>query len=350
MKRNSLKKDSFIVGIWIGLCTVFGLFVADAGEAALHKNAAVKGQIVSLQENEIGYDEERLKRRLGVKSLRGADLSGADLRWLYLQEADLAKANLQGANLKGANLRKANLQGADLRGANLSKTNLKDVDLRGADLTGVQNLTIRQITTTVYDKETKFPDGMTFRDIPKYNKDRLRSALGVKMLDGVEAQGMILRWADFEGAEMPWSSFQKADLTGANLSHTNLSASNLRGANLLEADLQKANLKNASLQGANLVQANLQGADLSGASLQGTNLSGANLQKAKLLAANLTGANLSGSDLSGVDLRGADLREVKNITMNQLAQTIVDIRTRLPEGITFKQIQQHKTGVVPESL
>jgi hypothetical protein len=30
---------------------------------------------------------------------------------------------------------------------------------------------------------------------------------------------------------------------------------------------------------------------------------------------------------------------VKNITMKQLAQAIVDIRTRLPEGITFKQIQ-----------
>jgi hypothetical protein len=51
-----------------------------------------------------------------------------------------------------------------------------------------------------------------------------------------------------------------------------------------------------------------------------------------------------------VDLRGADLREVKNITMKQLALAIVDMRTRLPEGITFKQIEQHKTGVVPESL
>ena len=78
---------------------------------SLLKNTDVKGQIVALQENDIGYDEERLKRRLGVKSLRGADLSGVDLRWLYLQETDLAQANLQGANLKGTNLRKANLRG-----------------------------------------------------------------------------------------------------------------------------------------------------------------------------------------------------------------------------------------------
>ena len=84
MKKNNSKKSFFIIGFWIGLCIVFGLPVLNAGDVALYKNAAVKGQIVALQENDIGYDEERLKRRLGVKSLRGANLSGADLRWLYL--------------------------------------------------------------------------------------------------------------------------------------------------------------------------------------------------------------------------------------------------------------------------
>ncbi|MBT3881043.1 MAG: pentapeptide repeat-containing protein [Candidatus Scalindua sp.] len=350
MKKNSSKKNLLIISFGIGLYTIFGSFVADAGEATLYNKAVVKGRVVALQENDIGYDEDKLKRRLGVKSLRGADMSGFDLRWLYLQEADLARANLQGANLKGVNLRKANMQGADLRGADLAGANLKDVDFRGADLTGVQNFILKQITATVYDKETKFPDGITFGDIPKYNKDSLKRALGVKMLEGADAKGMVLRWGNFEGAEMPWSSFKEADLTGANLSHTNLSAANLRNANLLKADLQKANLKNASLQGANLMQANLQGVDLTNASLQGSNLSGADMQKAKLQATNLTGANLSGTDLRSVDLRGADLRGVKNITMKQLAQVIVDIRTRLPEGITFKQIKQFKAGMIPGSL
>jgi Uncharacterized low-complexity proteins len=350
MENNSSKKNLLIIGFGIGLYTVFGSFVSDAGEVALYNKAVVKGRVVALQENDIGYDEDKLKRRLGVKSLRGADLSGYDLRWLYLQEADLARANLQGVNLKGANLRNANLQGADLRGADLTGANLKDVDFRGADLTGVQNFILKQITATVYDKETKFPDGITFGDVPKHNKDSLKRALGVKMLEGVKAKGMILRWGNFAGAEMPWSSFQKADLTGANLSHTNLSASNLREANLLEADLQKANLKNASMQGANLMQVNLQEADLTGANLQDANLSGADLQKAKLSSVNLSGANLSGVDLHGVDLRGADLRKVKNITIKQLASAIIDIRTRLPEGITFKQIEQHKSGAILESL
>jgi hypothetical protein len=190
MKRSSLKSGSLVVFFVVGLCYVFGLSSTGAGEVALHKSVAVKGKRVVPQEGEFGYDEECLKRRLGVKSLRGANLSGRDLRWLYLQEADLSKANLQGANLKGINLRKAKLRGADLQGADLSGANLKDVDLCGADLTGSENLVIRQIITTVYDKETKFPDGLTFRDIPKYNKDSLMSALGVKMLEGAEAKGM----------------------------------------------------------------------------------------------------------------------------------------------------------------
>lgn len=345
MKKRRLKKDSFIVGFGIVLCTIFGMPTSDASEAGLHEKATLKGQTVALQDDNVGYDVEELKRKLGVDSLVGADLSGADLRWNYLQEANLKKANLQGTDLKGTNLRKANLQGADLRGANLSEANLEETDLRGADLTGVQNLILRQIVVAVYDKETKFPEGVTFGDIPKYNKDRLRSTLGVKTLVGVEAKGMILRWGDFKGADMQWATLQRTDLTGANLSETNLSAANLHGTNLSEVDLQKANLKNASLEGANLMQANLQEADLTGADLQGANLSGADLHKTKLLAANLTGANLSGVDLRSVDLRGADLREVKNITMKQLAQAIVDGRTRLPEGMTFKQIKQRKAGL-----
>ena len=140
MKKSSSIKSLLIVGFWIGLCTVCGLSVADADEVILHKIVAVKGQIVAaLQEGDIGYDEERLKRRLGVKSLRGANLSGLDLRWLYLQETDLAKANLQGANLKGANLsEKQTCEGPIYAGQIFPVQTLQDVDLRGANLTGAQ--------------------------------------------------------------------------------------------------------------------------------------------------------------------------------------------------------------------
>ena len=64
-------------------------------------------------------------------NLRGADLSGADLRGAHLRRADLS-----GADLSGAHLRRADLRGADLRGAHLSGADLRWADLSGADLSG----------------------------------------------------------------------------------------------------------------------------------------------------------------------------------------------------------------------
>ena len=48
----------------------------------------------------------------------------------------LRKANLRGANLFGADLRRANLYGADLSRADLTWANLYGADLYGADLSG----------------------------------------------------------------------------------------------------------------------------------------------------------------------------------------------------------------------
>ena len=68
---------------------------------------------------------------VNADTLRGANLSGADLRG-----ANLRGANLSGADLRGANLRGANLDGADLSGANLTRAYLNGAYLTGANLTG----------------------------------------------------------------------------------------------------------------------------------------------------------------------------------------------------------------------
>jgi len=68
--------------------------------------------------------------------LRGADLSGANLRGADLSSADLSGANLSGANLRSADLSGANLSGADLRSADLRSANLRSADLSGANLSG----------------------------------------------------------------------------------------------------------------------------------------------------------------------------------------------------------------------
>jgi uncharacterized protein YjbI with pentapeptide repeats len=73
--------------------------------------------------------------------MRGADLQGADLRDANLWRIDLLGANLREANLNRADLRwarlaRSNLTGASLRAANLRGADLRDAEIAGADLRG----------------------------------------------------------------------------------------------------------------------------------------------------------------------------------------------------------------------
>ncbi len=62
---------------------------------------------------------------------------------------DLSGANLIEADLSGANLIGADLSGADLCEADLNKAVLHGADLYKADLTGAQDLTAKQLITTI---------------------------------------------------------------------------------------------------------------------------------------------------------------------------------------------------------
>ncbi len=84
------------------------------------------------------------KANLIEADLTGANLYGADLSKANLYKANLTGANLYGADLSEADLSKANLYGADLIGADLSGANLY-----GADLSGAQDLTAKQLITTI---------------------------------------------------------------------------------------------------------------------------------------------------------------------------------------------------------
>jgi Pentapeptide repeats (8 copies) len=75
----------------------------------------------------------------------------ADLSWANLAEADLSEAELSAANLTYANLR-----GASLRGTNLLVADLNHAILIGADLRDTHNLSLEQVTTTLYDATTLF--------------------------------------------------------------------------------------------------------------------------------------------------------------------------------------------------
>lgn len=58
-----------------------------------------------------------------------------------------------------------------------------------------------------------------------------------------------------------------------------------------------------------------------------------NLTRANLSGASLRGANLDGALLKGADLRGADFTGAKNLTIDQLADALIDETTILPDYI-----------------
>ena len=99
-----------------------------------------------------------------LNNLRGADLSGSDLRDTKFSKADLSGANLRNTDLRNAyfgdaDLGSANLSGADLRGAyfggaDLFWADLSGADLRGVDLSGVY-LSTTNLTGAIVDENTK---------------------------------------------------------------------------------------------------------------------------------------------------------------------------------------------------
>ncbi len=62
---------------------------------------------------------------------------------------DLSKANLYEADLSEADLSGADLTGANLTGTNLYKADLSMADLSGASLSVAQDLTAKQLITTI---------------------------------------------------------------------------------------------------------------------------------------------------------------------------------------------------------
>lgn len=183
-------------------------------------------------------------------SLRGADLTGTNLRFADLADADLQNIRAMGAEFGGATLRDGDLRGADLGGSDL-----RDVDLTGANLNGAN-----------------------------------------------------LREADLRGSDL-----RGASLVGASLREANLEEADLHGADLRRCDLQRAGLRRVVFTGADLTDADLQGADLmetdfTGAVLRDADLGRTNLHRVTLRDADLRGVRLASADYSFFDFPFRQLR------------------------------------------
>jgi uncharacterized protein YjbI with pentapeptide repeats len=160
----------------------------------------------------------------GIKTLKGFDLSGANL----------ANANFEGAQLDMVTLQRSRLSGANFEKASLLQADLHKSDLENSNFEGAQ-------------------------------------------LNDVNLQGSRLFGANFKNAHLA-----KADLRGANLTNVNFERAQLNDVNLQGSELSGVNFKDASLAHANLQysrlylsSSNFENVDIDGADFRGVAISDA---------------------------------------------------------------------------
>ena len=163
---------------------------------------AVLAEDASLDQR--GLVADLVKRR---RTLRRADLSGADLSRLDLRGASLPEARLDGANLSHALLEEASMRGASFVGANLKGARLDDAvceavvadgaNLSGASLRRAWLLDARAV-------------GARFDDADLAGADM--SGAHVK---GSHFQRAVMQDVRFADAELYGNDFREADLTSS---------------------------------------------------------------------------------------------------------------------------------------
>jgi uncharacterized protein YjbI with pentapeptide repeats len=168
------------------------------------------------------------KRKSELDLVKGAQLSGVDLRFANARGAFLARAVLSGAHLDGADLSTSDLRSADLEWAYLAGAHLELADLEGADLTGAE-------LTRTHMRDANF-------------------------------RGATLSFAKLKDAELVRTDLSGATLNGADLTHADLSGAVLSGADLTSRPLMVSELLFSGLGGsadsdANLTSANVEFAD-----------------------------------------------------------------------------------------
>ncbi len=252
------------------------------------------------------------KGKEGAKAdLEGANLEGVDLQETELSNANLQNINLQEANLVGACLEKANLQGAILGLANLERACLNKANLQLADLceaslkmADLQEANLTQAYLMMANLQEAILNNSNLLEANLEEASLVKASLLEAHLDKANLIRATLYEADLRGATL-----QKANLKGANLQAAILPKADLRSANLQDAKLKETNLIHSNMRDAVLIRTQLEGADLQGADLRESNLIAADLYGANLTDANLQGASLINSDCRNATLHEANLKE-----------------------------------------
>ncbi len=277
--------------------------------------------------------------------LRDARLSGVSMERSNLKGAKLEEATLDAARLNNADLRDASLQGASLKGTVLqgarlsAETNLKGARLEGADL---RNVTLLEVPLT----------GGHIDSATRFDREGLR---------GANASGAVFHAMLFDGLDIRKANFRNAMLEGAIFrnvragSQTRFDNAVMRKATFqcepapepadVAEDAPVRRFKNSHFDFAKLQDstfgpclmpqsifegASLQRATFTGTILTNSEFTGATLDNARFLG----GADLEDATFEGARLIGTDLSGAKNLTANQLEEACGDAKTRLPDYLS----------------
>ena len=199
------------------------------------------------------------------------------------------KVNLSGANLKEADLRGARLTGADLRNSNLSEADLSGAIFEGADLSNCncirtyfsntheqKPLTIKGLIPSNFYKTKYTPDLKIIKD--NFSFADLRNAI----FTGADLTNAWINGVDLSGAKFEYAKLFNSMLNDAILSKADFWETDLSDSKLFDADLTGAKFKYVKLNRAQLVDAICVDSNFDCADFTRANISGANFTKANM--------------------------------------------------------------------
>jgi uncharacterized protein YjbI with pentapeptide repeats len=287
---------------------------------------------------------------LSGENLRGVDLRKADATGVVLDGADIRDAHLRGMQLAQSNLRAADLRNAKLDGVLLVGADLRDAQLQEATFAGAQLKGVR------FSEKTDMR-GARFEGADLRGVDLKQAPLaGVVMstatqLDPDGLRGTTLTGAVFTNMTLTKLDIRRADFTAANLDMAQFTGiragkqTKFNGASLRKAQFAGGVMKKSLFEGAKLQDARFEGIELlevnfKDAELQRVVFSGVALPEADFTRARLDGAkfekgtNLKGAKFEDARLPGADLSGAINLKQKQLDTACGDANTRLPDSTT----------------
>ena len=225
--------------------------------ASIMKAQAFYGKKEAAQQDQDGRTKMTQEQAAAEIARDNCDLSNKDLGYLELDKADLRHCRMVNTSFFGAYLRGANLSGADLRKAYLNLARLEDANFSGA------NLADAIIFQAIFSKTNFSGANLTnARMIGTLGNVDMHDATIVNGRFGLDVGNQPMGQMKFDsvGGNFANANFEGADLNIANFSFANLTKANLRNTNLYRADLSQADLSGADLTGANLTDAVVDGA------------------------------------------------------------------------------------------